>query len=303
MIGVKERSSWLQRTCKRLGSPAAASLAVVSALNKCICLKPVVPVATVPRGDAVWTDQHPTPELAPGRLFFCYTRGMQKVAFFDIDGTVFRSSLLIELVEGLIAQGHFPATAKDGYAEAFEAWRNREGAYDAYIQAVITTYLAHIRGVHYGDVADLGRQIVAVQRRRVYRYSRDLIKKLKAEGFYLVAISQSPKSVLDDFCTQYGFDKVYGRVYELGPQDQFTGVVVDEHLIRNKASIVKRVFDHNPALTREGSVAVGDTEGDIPLLESVENPICFNPNQLLYAHAKRFKWEVVVERKDVIYHL
>ncbi|MDQ5951010.1 MAG: hypothetical protein QG639_287, partial [Patescibacteria group bacterium] len=64
-----------------------------------------------------------------------------------------------------------------------------------------------------------------------------------------------------------------------------------------------RVFDHNPELIKEDSIAVGDSDGDISLLESVANPICFNPNQSLYNHAKRMKWEVVVERKDVIYYL
>ncbi len=228
---------------------------------------------------------------------------MQKIAFFDIDGTVFRSSLLIELVESLIKAGHFPAESKEEFREVFEAWWNREGDYEAYIEAVVKTFRAHLQGVHYGDMADVGRQVVAVQRRRVYRYTRDLIKDLKADGYYIIAISQSPKTVLDDFCTQYGFDKVYGRLYEIGPQDCFTGAVVDEHLITNKANIVKRVLEHNPNLTLKDSVAVGDTEGDIPLLEQVEHPICFNPNQTLYAHAKRMKWEVVVERKDVIYHL
>ena len=152
-------------------------------------------------------------------------------------------------------------------------------------------------------MADVGRQVVAVQRRRVYRYTRDLITDLQKDNYHIIAISQSPKTVLDDFCMQYGFHKVYGRLYEIGPQDRFTGVVTDEHWIKNKANIVKRVLDHNPEFTLKDSVAVGDTEGDIPLLESVEHPICFNPNQALYTHAKRMKWEVVVERKDVIYHL
>lgn len=228
---------------------------------------------------------------------------MRPVAFFDIDGTIFRSSLLIELVEALIREGVFPAEAREVYTTQYEAWRNREGSYEAYIEAVIKSYLANIKGVYYGDVADVGRGVVAVQRRRVYRHTRDLVDKLKREGYYLVAISQSPKTLLDDFCEQYGFDKVYGRVYELGPQDRFTGVVSDEHLIRNKATIVKRVFDHQPTLTTADSIAVGDTEGDIPLLESVSNPICFNPNQALYQYAKRRQWEVVVERKDVIYFL
>lgn len=225
------------------------------------------------------------------------------VAFFDIDGTVFRSSLLIEIVEQLVSEGVFPPDAAEGYEAELYAWRAREGTYEAYIAAVIQTFLQHIKGVHYGEFADIGRVVIARESRRVYRYTRDLIKRLQGEGFELVAISQSPKTLLDEFCHQYGFDKVYGRFYEIGPQDKFTGRVVDEHLIENKANIVKRVFDKHPEFTMEDSIAVGDTDGDIPLLESVENPICFNPNQALYSHAKRAGWEVVVERKDVIYYL
>lgn len=226
-----------------------------------------------------------------------------QVAFFDIDGTVFRSSLLIELVEAFIEADVFPSEARDGYREACTAWQNRQGTYEAYIAAIISTYLTYIKGVHYGVLADIGKRVVAIQGKRVYRYTRDLIAELKAAGYMVVAISQSPKTILDAFCRAYGFDKVYGRIYEIGPQDLFTGVVEEETLIQNKANIVRRVLERNPQLTLAGSVAVGDTEGDIPLLEMVERPICFNPNQLLYTNAKRMGWEVVVERKDVIYKL
>lgn len=228
---------------------------------------------------------------------------MQKVAFFDIDGTVFRSSLLIELVEKLIDEGVFPLAARERYIDERLAWRDREGLYSDYIQAVVATFVENIKGVHYGEFADIGRQVIAVQSKHIYRYTRDLLAALKQQGYYTVAISQSPKTILDEFCEQYGFDKVYGRFYEIGPQDRFTGAVNDEHLIQNKANIVKRVFDRNPSLEYKDSIAVGDTDGDITLLEAVEKPICFNPNKVLYKHAKRMNWLVVVERKDVIYEL
>lgn len=224
------------------------------------------------------------------------------VAFFDIDGTVFRSSLLIELVEQLIEADIFPRSVKDEYAVEFAAWRDREGSYEAYIAAVVQTFLRHIKGVFYGDLADIGRQVVARQSKHVYRYTRDLIKELKQQNYYVVAISQSPKTILDEFCAQHGFDKVYGRIYETGPQDHFTGVVTDVHLIENKANIVTRVKEKED-VTMAGSIGVGDTEGDISLLEVVERPICFNPNQRLYDHAKRVGWEIVVERKDMVYKL
>lgn len=227
---------------------------------------------------------------------------MQKVAFFDVDGTVFRSSLLIELVNDLVGIKVFPADAVSQYEPAFEAWRNREGTYEAYIEEVIKVFLTHLKGVHYGTIADVGRVMVEEQSKHVYRYTRDLIKELKAEEYYLVAISQSPKAILDDFCAEYGFDKVYGRIYDIGPTDRFTGTVAEEHIISNKANIVKRVLA-DECFTHKGSIAVGDTEGDIPMLEAVERPICFNPNKALYAIAKRNEWPIVVERKDVVYEL
>ena len=228
---------------------------------------------------------------------------MKPVAFFDIDGTVFRSSLLVELVEQLVEEEVFPPEAALRYETELEEWRARESGYEQYIEAVVATFLEHLKGVHYGTFAEIGRHVVEEQSRHVYRYTRDYIKELKQEGYYIVAISQSPKTILDSFCEQHGFDKVYGRIYEIGPQDCFTGAIIDEHLIKDKANIVRRVFDRNPELSRDRSVAVGDTEGDIPLLESVMLPVCFNPNNNLYTYAKHSGWKVVVERKDVVYDI
>ncbi len=226
----------------------------------------------------------------------------KKVAFFDIDGTVFRSSLLIEVVEECIKKGVFPESAREGYYTEYDSWKNREGSYEMYMEAVIHTFLIHIRGVFYGDFADVGKSVVEEQGKRTYRYTRDLIQDLRSKGYAVVAISQSPKTILDSFCASYGFDKVYGRVYEIGPRDLFTGVVTEEDFIKDKARVVARVIEKE-GYTREGSIGVGDTESDIPLLESVEMPICFNPNKGLYEYAQSKKWPVVVERKDVVYTL
>ena len=225
------------------------------------------------------------------------------VAFFDIDGTIFRSSLLIELVEGLISDGAFPLEAREHYQDARRAWENRQFGYEPYIEAVVESFLAHLKGVHYGRLADVGQQVVARESRRVYRYTRDLVAELKADGYFLVAISHSPKTVVDAFCATYGFDKVYGHLYEIGPSDCFTGTMTDSYLLANKANIVRRVFEREPELIAENSVAVGDTATDIPMLELVVRPICFNPNRALFDHARRMDWPVVVERKDVIYEL
>ena len=225
---------------------------------------------------------------------------MKKVAIFDIDGTIFRSSLLIELVEALIKEGVFPISAREIYKKEFNAWLDRKGTYEKYIDAVVEAFVKNIKGVSYKKFAHVAEVVVSNQKDRVYCYTRDLVKELKNKGYYLLAISQSPKGILDGFCNELGFNKVYGRFYELGPTDRFTGEIVDMHLIGNKANIVKRAVEKEN-LTLKGSIGVGDTEGDIPLLELVEHPICFNPNKALYKFAKLNGWSVVVERKDVVY--
>ena len=227
---------------------------------------------------------------------------MKKVAIFDVDGTIFRSSLLIELVETLIEEGVFPKQTQEVYEKEFNAWLDRKGAYEKYIDAVVKAFVKNLKGVSYEEFAHVAETVVSAQKDRVYCYTRDLVKELKQEGYYLLAISQSPKGILDEFCRKLGFDKVYGRFYELGPEDRFTGEIVDLHLIVNKANIVRRMIKKED-LTLKDSIGVGDTEGDIPMLEMVDQPICFNPNMQLYKAAKRNSWKVIVERKDVIYNI
>ncbi|MEK7538467.1 MAG: HAD-IB family phosphatase [Patescibacteria group bacterium] len=227
---------------------------------------------------------------------------MRKVAIFDIDGTIFRSSLLIELVEVLIERGTFPLSVRVEYHEEKVQWLDRKGDYEEYIMAVVKVFLKHIKGVHFGEFTTAAKIVVDRYRNRTYRFTEDLIQELKKKDYYLLAVSQSPKGILDLFCQELGFDKVYGRFYELGPTDCFTGRIEDEHIIANKAAVVRRAVEKE-GLTLEGSVGVGDTEGDVAFLELVERPICFNPNMKLWKHAKRNGWEVFVERKDVVYEL
>jgi HAD superfamily hydrolase (TIGR01490 family) len=226
----------------------------------------------------------------------------RRVAVFDVDGTIFRSSLLIQLVDTLIEKGIFPENTRAVYERDRERWLNREGDYEAYIAAVVAAFRKHLKGVAYDAFADAAEEMVERQWKRDYRYTRELLKDLKSKGYFLLAVSHSPKTVLDKFCPRLGFDKVYGIIYETGPQDCFTGAVVDEHLILNKANILKRAIEKED-LTLAHSIGVGDTESDVPFLEMVAKPICFNPNAKLYRYAKRMGWKVIVERKDVIYTL
>lgn len=233
----------------------------------------------------------------------CYHRDMARpVAVFDIDGTVYRSSLLIDLVDELVLRGVFPKEAKQSYQKAEEGWKNRASSYDAYMVKVIHAFKKYAKGIPYAEVADIAGEIIESKKGRVYRYTRDLLTELKSQGYFLLAVSRSPKFIVDGFAYELGFDKSYGIFYETGATNRFTGEIVDEHLIMNKGLVLQRAVKREK-LSFKDSLGVGDTESDIAMLELVDTPIAFNPNKKLFRHATQHKWKVVVERKDVVYEL
>lgn len=222
------------------------------------------------------------------------------VAVFDIDGTIFRSSLIVELVDALIMEGVFPKSVRKHYAKEYGRWLERKDSYDKYIMGVVRAYVRNIKGVSQPKIWEVAHKVMAFHQNRVYRFTRDLVRDLKKKKYYLIAISNSPLDIVQPFARSMGFDKTYGRVYEIDGRSRFTGKIVFFELISDKAKILQRAL-LKENLTLKKSIGVGDSESDIPFLKMVERPIAFNPNSLLYKYAKRAGWEIAVERKDVIY--
>jgi HAD superfamily hydrolase (TIGR01490 family) len=229
-------------------------------------------------------------------------KAIKKVAIFDIDGTIFRSSLLIEVTQALIAEGVFPQKAGNLYARSYRNWSNRKESYETYIWDVVRAFEKHIKGVRQKEFERIVKRVVARQKDKTYRYTRDLVEELKGKNYYLLAISHSPRELVYQFCRGLGFDKVYARLYEVGSDKTFTGNTLHKDLIANKATILLRAVEKEE-LDIKQSFGVGDTDSDIPFLSLVKHPICFNPNQKLYQHARKAGWKVVVERKDVVYEI
>ncbi len=232
-----------------------------------------------------------------------HPKRLKKIAIFDVDGTIFRSSLLIELVNAMLEAGIFRPSVERVYMRDKRRWLDREGDYESYIESVVAAFRKNLKGVRYRDFEHVAKRVVALHQNHVYRFTRDLVRDLKKKGYYVVAVSHSPKTIVKPFTKHLGFHKTYGKLYEINRQTgEFSGKALYENIIMDKAVIMEHILESKP-MTLTGSVGVGDTESDIPFLRMVDYPICFNPNRKLFAVARRRGWEIVVERKDVIYKI
>lgn len=222
-------------------------------------------------------------------------------AVFDIDGTLFRSSLVIEFVRSAIDIGLFPESARNDYTDTYNSWKHRthENAYEEYIDSVVKTYLDNVAGKTTEEVRDLSKTVVENAHRKTYVFTRDLIKALN-KTHYTIAISGSSIEVLEPFAKHYGFDLYHGSELEV-IDGKYTGkdFLLGHH---KKDETLKSIIEKYD-LEFTGSVAVGDTGPDIPMLELAHNPIAFNPSRELYDYARKADWKIVVERKNMIYQL
>lgn len=227
----------------------------------------------------------------------------KKLAIFDIDGTIFRSSLLIALINGLVRDKIFPLKAQKELEKDYLAWLDRKGTYDQYLTQVVNIYFHYIRGASVHDVERVVKKVITQEKDRVYVFTRELTKKLKREGYFLLAISGSPDYIVSHFTKYMGFDAHYGSVLEI-KNGRFTGKALNRDSWSNKRKVLQGFIKSVPfAVDLKKSVAVGDTTSDISMLAMVGRPIVFNPDTMLAQHASKKGWEIVVERKNVIYKI
>lgn len=225
-----------------------------------------------------------------------------KLAVFDIDGTIFRKNLHFELINELAWMKMFPLDVRRQLTDIYTNWVEHEGTYEQYRRALVELYSEHIAGCRQEDVLRASKVVIPFHAKRTYAFAERLIKQLRDEGYRMIAISGSPSEVVEEYNSHYlKFDAAFGSIYELDENNTYTGFASFEPS-KNKGEVAKQ-YAYEHGLTFEDSYGIGDTESDGSFLSLVDHPIAFNPNQGLREMGLEKQWRIVVEKKDVIYEI
>ena len=221
----------------------------------------------------------------------------RKFAAFDIDGTLFRSGLYREVFYELYKMGILPADLTEETTVKHREWRDRVhgNAFEEFDQIVVQTLDSYLPKLRIADYEEAAGRVLEKKAENVYIYTRDLLNRLKSEGYFTIAISGSQYELVEPFARRYGFDMWVGQQWERGGE-YFTGNVTKTHTGKDK--IIKRLIEEY-GLTLEDSYAVGDSNGDSGMLSIVTHPIAFNPTHELLEKALANGWKIVVERKNI----
>lgn len=225
----------------------------------------------------------------------------KKFAAFDFDGTLVRWQLFMAIFYELAEEKLIDEADYEEVRRLFDAWRARtsERAYEDYASKAIEIFDKHVNRLEVSGLEAAIDRVFHKYKDQVYTYTRDLITDLKSKGYYLIAISGSQHEIVEKISQYYGFDEWTGTKYKrIG--EKFGGY--EEFPAGQKGKVLQKIIK-TKNLSLKDSIAVGDTEGDIPMLEIVEKPLAFNPNKELLDHAKTKKWPIVIERKSQVYRL
>ncbi|CAN5392474.1 HAD-IB family hydrolase [soil metagenome] len=222
-----------------------------------------------------------------------------KFAVFDIDGTIFHWQFFHELFDELVDEGVIDPSIATPVLEQRKKWRQATVTWNEYEHLLVDALNKGIIGIDKSLLDEISDRIVNVKGKILYHYTRDLLKDLQKKGYTTIVISGSQQSLVERFASAYNIDIALGLDYEFTDNKL---VAIKRSIYGQKDMLLKQtVADHN--LDWKDSYAVGDTSGDASMLELVDNPIAFNPDEKLLAIAKEKGWKIVVERKSIAFIL
>lgn len=230
------------------------------------------------------------------------------VAFFDIDGTIYREGLITEVFKKMIRYELIDESKwHQEVRPAFLDWDKRQGDYDTYLQKMVDVYKEAVKGISPFHMKYVAKKVVEQKGDRVYTFSRSKIIWHQQQKHKVIAISGSPIELVREMSKKYCMDDYRGTIYKLDDQGTYNGEIIPMWDSQSKKKAILEIIEEYD-IDLDKSYAYGDTAGDFTMLKMVGNPFAINPTKellmkILADDELRGKIKIVVERKDVTYLL
>lgn len=214
-------------------------------------------------------------------------------AVFDLDGTVFKFTVLEQFILWLCAQGIF-SRLPDSIESARLAWKrdgNTEASYKTHLSMLVEFFIGEIAQKETSVLHHAAAIVASQTSYRQWDVTRNLIAEL-SKTHNVISISLMPEWLMPPFVRELGFVATLGSTY-VERDGQFTG---EAHSI-DKAEVYAAFRSDDLSHL---DVAMGDTTGDISIFSIAQRPIAFNPSFTLVGELK--KWMTIVAAwKDMVF--
>lgn len=214
------------------------------------------------------------------------------IVLLDIDGTVYEGFILLpfasfQVKEGVLSEVNFAQVKSD-----IESYRSGQWDYEFFAEMVLKSWARGLEGVSYEKVLEQSQRFLQGSGNNFYPYLSKIIDLLQeTHDFYFV--TGEPQFLGQATTELFGVNGHISSEFEV-ENGYFTG--------RVQRALAKRWEKREaiaPVLSNylvDRSLALGDTPGDIEMLEMVHHAVCVNPAPDLEKYAKEKGWNVVTDK-------
>lgn len=209
----------------------------------------------------------------------------KSVALFDVDMTIFKEYSIFSLTKYLIKEELLGDIVEVKMMEKYGEYKLGLKSYLETAISLVQVWADSLKDLSYEDIKEKTKVFFEENKDKFYSYFEQLLPELKkTHEIYLV--TAGPQFVAEALKEKFELDGFLSTEFEIF-DGKFTGNITSS--LADGKQIVGKLLSKYEGNT----VAFGDSENDIGMLELVKIPVCINPTEKLLEVAKERSWLVV----------
>ena len=213
------------------------------------------------------------------------------VAFFDVDNTIIRGASPYHIARGLRRRGFF--TRRDVIGFAWEQVKYLVfGETKRQLNEVREEALSIIKGWSVAEMTSIAEDVYdEVLALRIFPGTKKILDSHIEKGHEVWLVTASPVEVGRMIARRLGATGALGTVAQ-HERGYYTGALIGDLMHGENKARAARQLALERGLDLAHSYGYGDSLNDVPLLETVGNPVAINPDSRLRRYAKRRGWDL-----------
>jgi len=212
----------------------------------------------------------------------------RSLVLIDVDKTAYRGNLIFSIIQQEATDGLIEQSDADKIFQIYETYKKGDSSYEEMVHQVVTKWAEVLKDKFVTDFLNHAIDFLNANRDKFYPYVSEVIQMV-ADTHSVYFVTAEPQFVARPIAETFG--AIGAICSEMEVKDgKFTGkaeLILSDR--KHKLEAINHLFETH-IITR--SIAFGDSEGDIEMLKTVENPICINPNDGLKKVAEEKNWQV-----------
>ncbi len=211
---------------------------------------------------------------------------MQKsIALFDIDNTLYQGFSYFALLAKNIEDQLLEAPVLHSAQASMEKYKTKSQDYETTIVELLDIYAQGLLGKDYRALEESAQAFYASSD-KFFAYAKPVIALLR-QTHDIALVTGEPQFVAEAVGQVLGVTNFFSTEYEV-KNGRFTGKVKSYLASRHeKHDAIKHLMQGH---SQKGSLAFGDSEGDIEMLRAADHAICLNATDGLRAIAHEHGW-------------